>query len=55
MNGNLLRHTVAAFRLIPYIQREDLECDLESKENIEAENELEDADNINSDSESSID
>ena len=25
MNGNLLRHTTAAFRLIPYIQRTDLE------------------------------
>ena len=26
MNGNVLRHTTAAFRLIPYIQREDLEA-----------------------------
>jgi hypothetical protein len=25
MNGNLLKHHVAAFRLIPYIQREDLD------------------------------
>ena len=26
MNGNLLRHTTAAFRLIPYIQRKELEA-----------------------------
>lgn len=25
LNGNMLRHTVAAFRLIPYLQRKDLE------------------------------
>ena len=25
MNGNLLRHTTAAFRLIPYVRREDLD------------------------------
>ena len=25
INGNVLRHTTAAFRLIPYIQRENLE------------------------------
>ena len=24
MNGNILRHTTAAFRLIPYIQRDEL-------------------------------
>ena len=26
MNGNLLRHTTAAFRLIPYIQRKELDA-----------------------------
>ena len=25
LNGNILRHTVAAYRLVPYIQRTDLE------------------------------
>ena len=25
MNGNILRHTTAAFRLIPYVKRQDLE------------------------------
>jgi transposase InsO family protein len=36
LNGNMLRHTVAAFRLIPYIKREDLNelvTDEESNDN----------------------
>ena len=68
MNGNTLRHTVAAFRLIPYIQREDLNQlasdpdaegeDLdqgpESGELAEAGSELEYADSTHSDTEGSI-
>jgi len=58
MNGNQLRHTVAAFRLIPYIKREDLnrlvsDQELGSMGESEAKSKLEYAGNINSDTESS--
>ena len=36
LNGNLLRHTTAAFRLIPYIQRKELDA-LDQEPNSEAE------------------
>ena len=60
LNGNTLRHTVAAFRLIPYIKREDLnelvsdpDQGPESRELAEAGNELEYADSTHSDTEGS--
>jgi hypothetical protein len=39
MNGNTLRHTVAAFRLIPYIQRKDLQVLVQETESTDEEEE----------------